>query len=451
MTIADRLAEFIAGTTFADIPAETVEFTKALTLKCVAGMVAGSVVPTSEKIVAYVRARGGAPEASVIGCGFRTSVEQAALADGYFAHASELEDDQFPGGGISDITVWPALIPAAEHLKLSGKAFLEAAYVGMEVQNRIAYHASAGTDAMGIVGLPFYGAFGATAAAAKAYGLGRAEVKAALGIAMTQGIGYMHDWGTDTHFFESAAVCRNGIIVAQLAKAGMTSNPDFPRWLNMLVGEGKIDFDKITDGLGQPPHYIHNTWVKKYPCCFFTHRHVDALREIMREHGVGARQVARVTIHVGPMDQICNRPEPKDPEDSKFSFQHVLGTVLVEGDIGLEAFAEGRLERPEYAGARAMVNVAVHPEWPRRYQSGVGRVEVALADGRTFAREREQPLGGAKHPLSRDEHVALYRKYTAHVLSPAQVEQSLDVILNLERAGDLQGLMGIVIQPQRGR
>ncbi|MFQ6110512.1 MAG: MmgE/PrpD family protein [Nitrospinota bacterium] len=444
MDIAKRLAEFIVDTKFNDIPPDTVRFTKELTLKCVAGMVAGSTVATSKKVIKYIKDRRGMPEAGVIGCGFRTAVEDAALVNGFFAHASELEDDQFPGGGVSDITVWPALVPVAEKLKLSGKEFIEAAYVGTEVQNRLAYFGSAGTDSTGIVGLPFYGAFGATAACAKAYGLDAEEMERALGIAMTQGIGYMLDWGTDTHFFESACVCRNGIVTAVLAKEGMTSNPDFRRWLNMLVGEGVVDFEKIVEGLGDSPHYTNNVWIKKYPCCFFTHRYIDALDTLLKENPAPFEQIDEVEIFVGPLDRICDRPEPKSPEDSKFSYQYILGTLITGGEIGLHTFTEESLDDPKVAEARSKVKVSYPAGWPRRYMSGVARVELKLKDGKKLSKELEQSYGGPMYPLSPEQNAELYRKYAQEGLSEEQVERTLNIIANLEEAKDLQELMDIL-------
>ena len=444
MEIAEKLSHFIVQTKFNDIPPETVRFTKELTLKCIAGTLAGSIVPTSKKVIKYVKERQGLPEAGVVGCGFRTSIENAALANGYFVHASELEDDQFPGGGVSDITVWPALLPVAEYLKLSGKEVIEAAYIGTEVQNRLAYFASAGTDETGIVGLPFYGIFGATATAAKAFGLDYEEVKSALGIAMTQGIGYMHTWGTDTHFFESAAVCRNGVVVAKLAKEGMSSNPNFKRWLNTLVGEGKIELDKITEGLGKTPHFIHNVWIKKYPCCFFTHRYIDALTVLLNEYKIPYEQIEAVEIHVGPLDTICDRPKPKSIGDSKFSYQHVLSTVMLKEDLKLDTFTEKKIVDPKFVEARSKVKVIVDPGWPRRYMSGVARVEVILRNGKRITKEMEQSFGGPKLPLTTEQCVELYKKYASEALSEEQVKRTIDIILNLEKMVDIMRLMDIL-------
>lgn len=442
--IADQFARFITETQYTDIPVKTVNFIKQLTLKCVAGTLAGSAVASSKKIIKYVKERRESPEAGVIGCGFRTSVEGATLANGYFAHASELEDDQFPGGGVSDITVWPTLFAPTEKLKLSGKEFIEAAFVGTEVQNRIAYFASAGTDGMGIVGLPFYGIFGATAAAAKCYRLDYEETKSALGIAMTQGIGYMHTWGTDTHFFESATVCRNGLVDALLAKEGMSSNPDFERWLTTLVGKGRIELEKITEGLGEPPFYVNNIWIKKYPCCFFTHRYIDAADMLFKENNLVYDQVEKVTLHVGPMDSIVNRPNPKNLEDSKFSVQHAMAALMLERDLTLDTFTEEKVRNRKFQEARSKVDVNVHEDWPRRYLSGIGHVDILLNDGRKFGKDMEQSIGGPKLPLPPEQFERLYIRYSQVALSMDQTLRTMKIIQNLEKSWDLMELMDLL-------
>ena len=444
MKMADAFARFITETKYKDIPLETVRFAKELTLKNIAGMLAGSTVPTSKKIIKYVKERAGSPEAGIIGCGFRAFTENAALANGYFAHASELEDDQFPGGGVSDITVWPVIISLAEKLKLSGKDIILATVVGTEVQNRLAYYASAGTDGIGIVGLPFYGIFGATVTAAKALELDYEETKDALGIAMTQGLGYMHTWGTDTHFFESATVCRNGITVALLAKDGMDSNPDFEKWLTTLVGEGKIEMEKIIEGLGGKPFFIHNIWVKKYPCCFFTHRYIDALDILLKEQNLRYEDVERVEVYIGPLDWIVDRPEPKTLGDSKFSLQHVLAALMIEQDIGMDTFTEEKIADSKFKEARSKVRVIVDQQRPRRYMSGIARVDVFTKDGKKFTKEMEQSIGGPKLPLTTEQSVDLYKKYASVALSEDQVKQTADIILNLENKRDIMELMDII-------
>ena len=114
-----------------------------------------------------------------------------------------------------------------------------ALYVGQEMQNRIAMYAAVGTDEIGICNLPFIGIYGATACCTRAYELTEEQTKMAFGLAMVQGLGYIHTWGTDAHFWESATVCRNAVVNAILAKNGATSNPVIEKCLDMLTGGNK--------------------------------------------------------------------------------------------------------------------------------------------------------------------------------------------------------------------
>jgi 2-methylcitrate dehydratase PrpD len=102
MEIAEKFAKFVTHTEIQDVAPAVVEHVKKLTLKQVMGMLVGSTAPTSKKVLHYVKENPGRPESGVYGCGFKTDVAQAALINGFFGHASEMEDDQFPGGGITD-------------------------------------------------------------------------------------------------------------------------------------------------------------------------------------------------------------------------------------------------------------------------------------------------------------------------------------------------------------
>ena len=129
MDLAETFAKFVVHTEFSDVDSSVIEHVKKLTLKQVMGMLVGSAAPTSRKIIRYVKDNPGRPESGVYGCGFRADMAQAAFINGFFGHASEMEDDQFPGGGISDVTTWPALLTVADHLKLTGEEIVVALYL----------------------------------------------------------------------------------------------------------------------------------------------------------------------------------------------------------------------------------------------------------------------------------------------------------------------------------
>ena len=444
MRVAETFAKFIKHTEFSDVDATVIEHIKKMTLKQVLGMLVGSGAPTSKKIIRYVKQYPGRPEAGVYGCGFKADMTQAAYINGFFGHASELEDDQFPGGGISDVTTWPALLTAADHLHLSGEETVVALYVGQEIQNRIAMYASVGTDGIGICNLPFIGIYGATACCAKAFELTEEQVKSSLGLAMVTGLGYMHTWGTDAHFHESATACRNAVINAMLAKDGATSNPVIEKCLDMLTGGDKnLEFDKMIEGLGQPPFYTNNTWLKKWGFCFFTHNFVDVLDKIVTENNVKPDDIEEIVLHFDPLREVVDRPEPKEAEDSRFSTQHVLAYYLAHGECDLNTCTEASIRDPRVEAYRKIVKVEYHPEYPKRYFGGEGKMDVKLKDGNTLTDAMDQPLGSPKYPLSMDQVVDIYRKYCKGILSDAQIERTTNIILNMENEPDLQELYDI--------
>lgn len=444
MKVAETFAKFVTHTEFHDIDSSVIEYVKMLTLKQVMGMLVGSVAPTSKKVIRYIMENPGRPESGVYGCGFRADVAQAALANGFFGHASEMEDDQFPGGGISDVTTWPALLTSAEKCKLSGQDAIVALYVGQEMQNRIAMWASVGTDEIGICNLPFIGIYGATASCAKAFELTEEQTKMAIGLAMVQGLGYIHTWGTDAHFWESATVCRNAVVNAILAKNGATSNPVIEKCLDMLTGGNKnIEFDKMIADLGKPPFYTINTWIKKWGFCFFTHNFVDVLADLMKKNKVKYEDIEEVVLHFDELRKVVDRPEPKSAEDSRFSIQQILAYQMTQGECNLQTCTEKSVKDPRLAEARKKVKVVYHPEYPKRYFSGEGRIDLELKNGKTLTHAMDQPYGGPKYPLTMDQVVDIYRKYCKGILSDAQIERTKDIILNLEKEPDVKELADI--------
>lgn len=444
MKVAERFAEFVVDTEFMEVDQSVIEHVKKLTLKEVMGMLVGSAAPTAKKFIQYAKDNLGRPECGLYGCGIKTNVEQAALINGFLAHASEMEDDQFPGGGISDVTTWPTLLTVAQKCKLSGQEAITALYLGQEIQNRIAMWAAVGTDAIGICNLPFIGIYGATACCAKAYELTKAETEASFGLAMVQGLGYIHTWGTDAHFWESATVCRNAVTNAIMAKAGATSRPVIEKCLDMLTGGDKnIPFEKMTEGLGEAPFYTNNTWIKKWGFCFFTHNYVDVLADLMRDNKVKAEDVEEVVVHFDELRSIVDRAEPKSAEDSRFSIQHILAYHMLHGECGLETCIEAAVQNPAIAAQRKKVRVQYHPEYGKRYYAGEGRVDIKLKNGKVLTGAQDQPYGAVKYPLSMDQVVEIYRKYCKGILSEAQIERTKDIILNMENEPDLQELFDI--------
>ena len=446
MSIADQIAEFVTETTFDDIPEETVSFVKHLSSKIIAAMLTGSTTPAGIKTAAYVKSKQGQTEVGVMGAGFRCELEDAVFINGITSHAAELEDDQFPSA-TSDITIFPVIFPMAEKLGLTGKEVITASALGLEIMNRVGMFP---LSFKGYTDLPFYGVIGATITAGKALKLNSGQLKSAIGIAMGRASGFIVNFGTDAHYIESAGACKDGLMAALFAQKDMTGNPNLEKWLlDLYAGhEHEIDTRKIVQGLGSSDWRVHEIWVKKYPCCFLTHRHIDMMLDILAEHKISYEDIERVEIDVGPVDYTCNRPQPKDTEDARFSFQHIMAALMLDGDIDSHHFTPEKLSDNRFRDAWPKVSVTNHPEWPAEFMSGVARIRVSLKNGKQVVNEKEQALGGPQLPLTQGQFKDLYRKYTKNVLAPEDMGKTWQVISNLESIEDLTDFLKRLCSPK---
>jgi 2-methylcitrate dehydratase PrpD len=437
MALIDTLVEFVYDTAYKDIPEPTVTFTKQLLSKIVAAMLNGTKTRAGRRTMEYVKSMKGPGEVGVVGGGFRCSLDEAVLINGMTAHAAELEDDQFPSA-TSDITVFPVILPLAEKLQLTGKDVIESSALGLEIMNRIGMFP---LSSKGITDLPFYGVIGAAITAGKALKLKPDQVKNAVGISMGKASGFIVNFGSDAHYIESAGACRDGLMAAQMAEKGMSGNPDLEKWLSDLHRGLSINTSEITRGLGDSPWRVHEIWVKKYPCCFLTHRHIDMMSSILTDPEFSCANIHKVEIDVGPVDYTCNRPEPKDSEDARFSFQHIMAALMLDGDIDSHHFSEDKLTDKKFEVARKKVSVINHPDWSPEFMSGVANIKVTLNNGKLIEKECAQALGGPDNPLSEKQFSDLYRKYTKVILNAEDAERIWGIISNLEEYDDLSGFL----------
>ncbi len=433
-----KLADFVAKTKYEDLPKEVREFAKVLTLKTVSGMIAGSAKPSGKKMATLIKERNVPGEVSVLGSGFKTGLWEAILLNAYFAHASELEDDRFNGGVAWDIGVIPLLVPLAEKLKLSGKALIESVALGMEAHARTCLFSG---EHLGLVMVG--GAAGPAVGAAKAMGLDAKETAAALGLATAGPLLWIQSFGTDAHYFESSLQSLQGIIAAQMAKIGLAGNPDIGMYLRGHLGELVVP-EKIAADLGKRWVFCE-IWVKKYPCCFLLHRQIDSAIELKKEQKLSMDEIESIEVHASPGDKPCDRPDPKNEGDLQFSFQHVLSTAILDGDINLSHFTKEAVDDPRLKKARAKVKFILYPDLSDKFLAAPSKMVVKMKDGRQIKKDRIYPIGHPKEPVTMEQLRTLCAKFTKGVLPEKKISKMIDMILDLEKVGNVEELIGMLV------
>ncbi len=436
--ITTEFAKFVTETKYPDIPREIVDFTKGLLLKTVAGMLAGSTMPSARKMSKIIKAKNSPQEAGAVGCGFKTSLWDSVYLNAFLAHNSELEDDSFLGGVSWDITVIPLLLPLAEKLRISGKNLIEALAVGLEVHTRSCLSQ---TDHLGIVVFP--GAVGPAAAGAKALDLNVSETESAMGLAMSGPAIALVNLGTDAHFFESALQSLQGMMAVDMAKEGLTSNPNLEAYLTNILGAKAAGSDISVADLGKK-WLFNNIGIKKYPCCFFTHRQIDLVLELRKANKLSYKDIEKIEVHASPADEWCNRPQPKSVGDLQFSFQHLLGAAIMDGDVNFDHVDADILLDARYKEACSKVEVTIHPERSRVLVQDPAEVTIKTKDDRKFSGQRKHTIGSIQEPLSSNQFRELYSKFTKGILSDDQIDQTAEAILNLDKLHDVLELMNIL-------
>jgi len=429
--IVDQLVQFVVNTRFEDIPIDVREFTKGVILKSIAGILAGSTKPSGRKMAALIKSRGLPEEVGIIGCGFRTSLWEAVFLNAFLGHTAEMADDY---------TIVPIGLSCAEHWQIPGKELLTAVAVGLEVHSRVCFFQN---KQMGVAFVS--GPVAPAMAAARIIGLTHDEARSALAIATPNIGGTYMNMGTDAHYFESAHFTMHGIIATEMAKCGMTGNPLLITFLSNVLGKENVRAERITDGLGSTWEFCRH-WIKKYPCCFRIQRYVDALLELRTELNFGYEDVEKITADIGPSEEFCDRPDPHTETDLQFSFQNVLGAVLLDGEINLYHVNEQAVYDPKIREARGKVCTAMHPEWPLDdvgVQSSVpAKVVVRMKNGTEFSKERLNTIGSwPEASLNREEILRLYRHFSRGILPEELILQTGNAISDLENLTNLNDLM----------
>ena len=108
MGATEKIAKWIVNTTYEDIPPDAIRVANESCFDLLGVILAGSTQPVGEIIQKYVTDLGGAPEATVLASGLRSSLPNAALANGTMGHA--LDYDDFGGFGHPTVVIFPALL-----------------------------------------------------------------------------------------------------------------------------------------------------------------------------------------------------------------------------------------------------------------------------------------------------------------------------------------------------
>lgn len=443
-TLTEKLIDKVLAVNYESLPAAVIDMAKACVLDGIAVMLAGATEPLGlgRIVTQYVKDAGGNSQASVIAGGFKTSMLNAAYANGTMAHALDFDNTWYPLNHPTSPTL-PAILAIAEHHNLGGKKIIESLVAAFEVQGRMRMAATGLETGSGFHKPGTTGQFGAVTAAARMLDLTREHMLMAFGIAGSRAGSISINTGTMTKSSHSGHAARMGVECAVLAQMGFTGSADVfgPKGFFDTFLFGRAEPHLLIDNFGAPFRMADpGVGFKKHPSNYFTHRPIDAALALREEHGITAQQIAKVDV-VFPRFEYVNRPQPATGLDGKFSVQYTTAVALLDGEITVDSFNNERRFAPDVAALLPKITLHLDDSIPNDFDRIHVDMTVTLADGRVFAKRVDKLSGWIGSPLTREQRMKKFHSCAKRVLDKRVADQIVAIVENLESLSQIGELM----------
>jgi len=442
--------------TYDKLPVELVDKVKYLALDFLGVTSRGSLSDSSRPMYAFVKeVAETAQGAWVIGCDWRAMPQYAALANGTASHSLELDDVVNEASLHPAVAIFPAAFAANHIAQNSTRKFFEGVILGYEIMVRLGKALDPSAHyAQGFHPTGTCGTMGAAVAAAKILELDEKQMLNALGIAGSQAAGSMEflSDGTWTKRFHPGWAAHNGIIAALLAGKGYTGPS--------AIIEGKAGFlhayspkskvGKVLPDWGDP-YEIMKTSIKPHSCCRYIQAPIDGILKIVRENGIKADDVEKVTLGIlKTAFPIIVEPKetklsPRSVVDAQFSMAFGAAVATIYGKATLEEYVQDNVASAAVKAFMKKVECVEDPQldkdFPKKWPATVA---IKTKDGKSYRASIEHPKGDPENPLSWDELIGKFQNLTVPVYSERKRKEIVSRVKNLEKEDSISSFTGLL-------
>jgi 2-methylcitrate dehydratase PrpD len=360
-----KLLDYGAPLSYRMLPARVTEIVKERVLDTLGCAIAGSSADGCRKLANIIARWGGKKESSLIMHHKKVPAPLAALCNCTMARARELDDVHEAAGTHVSATIVPAAFAVAEYSKalnrpVNGKLFVSAIAFGSDLICRLRMAGREDGPEMGWVGETF-APIAVAAMGAKMLDFTREKTINAVGIAYAQCScnAQANVEGTFTVSLQQGLGAQAGMLGLAAANEELTGAREVLQGrygIYPLYLRGNFNREVLLGGLGKR-FELANVTTKFYPCCQGNHAAIQAIRELVSEHGIKAENVAQISIHTNTFfSTILGTPDkvlPRNAYDAQFSYYFTAATALVKGTVSLADFTpEGLADRTVLALAK---------------------------------------------------------------------------------------------------
>lgn len=460
MDAAYSLAKYLADISYDDLPADIVEHTKKQVLDILGVALGGSAQPGVKELAEIVVDWAGKPESTIFCYGKKIPAPDAAQVNASMGHALDY-DDTGDGPTHPSVVIVPAALAVVERRGgVSGKEFITAVALGVDMMGRLGQAFRSGKKTESVAGHPgagwhltsLYGYLAAAGVAGRLLGLDAEGVQNAIGIAYHQcaGNGQCVTEGALTKRMGPGFAARGGIVAALMAEKGITGAKESLEGevgLFNLYHRGEYDPRPLTAGLGKRWTNL-NVAMKPYPCCKGTHAYVALALNMAGQYQIKPEDIMRITVFndddkyflVHPLEK---RSRPETPVDSQFSIPWAVAAVFARGRAGIGEFAEEAIKSADILSLSTKVHVAVDKN-VGEHHNRAARIELLTKEGRLLVGELQAAEDNIAVPLPFADYERKFRDCAAYAVRPRskkQADKIVSLVKNLDKVADVRELI----------
>jgi 2-methylcitrate dehydratase PrpD len=449
MDITRELASYGQGLKFRHLPESVVDRVKYLFLDFLGVACRGSRTDSSKSLFRFVqKEKAGVRQGVIIGTSEKAPYGLAALANGVFGHAIEMDDVNNESSLHPGVVIFPAALSGAERTQASGKQLIEAVTAGYEVMIRLGKALGPENSYLrGFHPTGTCGVFGAAMSASRLYGLKGLDLIHALGIAGSQAAGSMEylAQGAWTKRFHAGWAAMSGLTAAGLAREKFRGPETIieGRFGLLHAYSNRSEPAKVLQNLGKDFEVLH-TSIKPYACCRYMQPPIDAVIQIVTTQNIKPQQVQEIDLGIlRAGSSLIAEPleakyEPQCIVDAQFSMPFGAAVAVVYGKAGLKEFQMANIRSEKVRALMRKVRVhfdpALEKTFPRQW---AGTAKLVTTQGQVYRTKVEYPKGDPENPLTWEELIAKFHELSGGLFDKSQRTRIVEQVRSLERINDV--------------
>lgn len=444
LPVTQLLAEFIAGLSWHNLPKQVRTEAKL----AIADTVGGAIAAASEPIAAMVLqlVTGATGTSRIWGKGISADATNAAFVNGTLAHAHDIDDTNPSMRGHPSCPVVAAIFALAPDAHADGKELIAAYVAGVEVETKLGRAVNITHYNRGWHTTLTLGTLGAAAAAARLLKLDKVQTAHALAIAASSASGVVANFGTLTKPVHAGFAARNGVVAAQLARAGITGNlhaiEGKTGFFELFCGRENVNQAAAVEALGERFDLIDpGNIYKQYPTCSLTHCAIDMILDGVASGAIEPPNILRVECGVGyRCENTLPYHRPTNGLEGKFSMEYCVAAALAYGRVTFDEFHDDKVMSSVVAELYKKIYLYTHPDLrtPDSVDRDFTDLVIIHTDGRRFHQREQKAQGDPAKRWSLAEFKGKFIRCAAPVIGAEPADRDWEDTYRLEQLTDAE-------------